>query len=89
MLALQRRGIGRGDRVAIYLPMRPETVVVLLACGWLGAIAVPLFSGYGPAAMAGRLAQTTAKALVTCESFHHAARPFGLSETAREGDGTL
>ena len=69
---LARLGITRGDRVGIYMPMQAETVVALLALGWLGAIAIPLFSGYGPAAIETRLNQTGAKALMLCSSFHMA-----------------
>ena len=45
--ALKALGVGKGDRVAIYLPMIPETVAATLACGRIGAIFLPVFSGYG------------------------------------------
>lgn len=85
--ALKAEGIERGDRVAIYLPMRAETVVVLLACAWIGAIAVPLFSGYGPAAISERLNQTGAKAIVTCAGFQHGGKTIqliGIAQRAAE-----
>ncbi len=59
----------KGDAIGIHLPMMPETVIALLACARLGAIAVPLFSGYGPAAIATRLNDVGAKALFTCDAF--------------------
>lgn len=66
---LRKRGIGRGDAVAIHLPMMPETVVMLMACAHLGAVAVPLFSGYGPAAIESRIRDVEAKLLLTCDAF--------------------
>ena len=58
--------IGKGDAVGIHLPMLAETVVALLAINRLGAIAVPVFSGYGIDAVASRMAAVNAKALFTC-----------------------
>ena len=63
--ALRALDVGRGDRVGIFLPMMPETVMTVLACGKLGAIYVPLFSGFGPEAVASRLRDAEAKLLVT------------------------
>ncbi len=66
---LQSLGVARGDAVAIHLPMVPETVVALLACAHIGAIAVPLFSGYGPAAIETRIRDVGAKVLLTFDTF--------------------
>ncbi|MCV4607735.1 AMP-binding protein, partial [Escherichia coli] len=44
---LKKAGFVRGDAIGIYLPMIPETVISLLAINRIGAIAVPVFSGYG------------------------------------------
>jgi acetyl-CoA synthetase len=66
---LRACGFGKGDAVGIHLPMVVETVVALLAVNRIGAVAVPLFSGYGPAAIASRLRDVNAKALVTCDAF--------------------
>ncbi len=66
---LRHLGITRGDRIGIHLPMMPETIIALLAVGRIGAIAVPVFSGYGAAAIAARLQDTEAKALITCDGF--------------------
>jgi acetyl-CoA synthetase len=75
--------IGKGDRVAIYMPMIPETVVAMLALGRIGAIAVPLFSGYGPAAIETRLKQTAAKALIASATTHRGGKTIDLLETAK------
>ena len=53
--ALKRLGIGRGDAVGLFLPMVPEAVIAFLACAKIGAIAVPIFSGFGAQAVAARL----------------------------------
>ncbi len=62
--ALAALGIGRGDRVALILPQRPETVVVYLACFQMGAVAVPLSFLFGPDALEYRLANSAAKVAV-------------------------
>lgn len=77
-------GIARGDTVGIHLPMLPETVAALLAAGWIGAIAVPLFSGYGPSAIESRLADVKAKALFTCDGFRRRGTIVPAYEAARE-----
>ena len=60
--ALASMGIARGDRVAIILPQRPETVVAYLACWRMGAVAVPLSFLFGPDALEYRLANSESKA---------------------------
>ncbi|MCP9493277.1 MAG: AMP-binding protein [Pyrinomonadaceae bacterium MAG19_C2-C3] len=66
---LRHLGITRGDSIGIHLPMMPETIIALLAIARISAIAVPVFSGYGAAAIAARLQDTEAKALITCDGF--------------------
>ncbi|HEY4377474.1 MAG TPA: AMP-binding protein, partial [Acidimicrobiales bacterium] len=67
--ALAARGIGAGDAVGIFLPMLVETVVAAMAVAKLGALFLPIFSGYGADAIAVRLADAEAKALVTADGF--------------------
>jgi acetyl-CoA synthetase len=66
---LRHSGIGKGDAVAIHLPMTQDIATVLLAIGRIGAIAVPVFSGYGVEAISSRLNAVNAKALFTCNGF--------------------
>jgi len=66
---LRTLGISRGDAVGVHLPMMPETVAAILALARIGAISVPLFSGFGPAAIESRLRDVDAKALFTCDAF--------------------
>lgn len=63
--SLERHGIKRGDRVAIYLPQAPETAMTHIAVYKMGAVAVPLFTLFGVDAIQYRLANSGAAALVT------------------------
>jgi acetyl-CoA synthetase len=65
---LRSRGIGRGDVVAIYLPMIPEAAAAFFAIAKIGAIAMPLFSGFGPQAVIDRLADGGARAVITADA---------------------
>jgi acetyl-CoA synthetase len=60
-------GIGRGDAVGIFLPMSPQVAIASHAIAHLGAVQVPIFSGFASAAIASRLADAKAKALITCD----------------------
>ena len=64
---LAARGVGAGDAVGVFLPMLPETVATVMAVAKLGAIFLPIFSGYGAEAVAVRLEEGAAKALVTAD----------------------
>jgi acetyl-CoA synthetase len=82
--ALRQRGLGRGDAIGIHLPMMIETVAALLAINRIGAIAVPVFSGYGIDAIASRLNAVKAKALFTCDGFPRRGKEFNSLEIAKE-----
>ena len=77
-------GVGEGDRVGIYLPMIPETVVTVLALGLLRAIYTPIFSGYGATAVASRLQDCEATILVTADGFRRRGSIVPLKATADE-----
>ncbi len=64
---LRSLGLGKGDIVAIYMPMLPETAAAFLAVARIGAVALPLFSGFGPAAVANRLNDAAAVAVLTVD----------------------
>ncbi|HYY88597.1 MAG TPA: AMP-binding protein, partial [Chloroflexota bacterium] len=65
--ALKALGVGKGDRVGLYLPMVAEVVIAQLALGKIGAIYTPIFSGFGAEAIAARLQDAEAKLLITCD----------------------
>jgi acetyl-CoA synthetase len=82
--ALRDRGIGVGDAVGIFLPMLPETVVAALAVAKLGAMFLPVFSGYGAEAIAVRLEDAGAKALLCADGFYRRGKPVPMLATALE-----
>jgi acetyl-CoA synthetase len=65
--ALTGLGVGRGDRVAIYMPMIPETVVAMLACARLGAIHTVVFGGFSADALASRIEDCDCKLVITAD----------------------
>ena len=65
--ALKELGVGRGDRVAIYLPMIPELPVTMLACARLGAAHSVVFAGFSANALRDRIIDAEAKVLVTAD----------------------
>jgi len=72
---LRALGVGRGDVVALYVPMIPEAAVALLAIARIGAIAAPAFSGYAAEALAERLYIARAKVLITANgAMRHGTR---------------
>lgn len=75
-------GIGVGDTVGIFMPLMPEAVAVTLACEKVGAICVPLFSGFGPEAVAERLRDSGARLLVTADGYLRRGRLIRMKEIA-------
>lgn len=62
---LKKQGIKKGDRVCIYLPMIPETAIVMLACARIGAVHSVVFAGFSPEALKNRLLDADCKLVVT------------------------
>src|SRR5205823_6431584 len=60
-------GVEPGDRVALFLPMSPEVAIASHACAHLGAVQVPIFSGFASPAIASRLQHAEAKVVVTAD----------------------
>lgn len=81
---LRSLGVGRGDRVGLCSPMTAPAAAALLAIGRIGAIGVPLFSGFGPSAIATRLRDAGAVALITAHRISRRGTLLNLLETARE-----
>jgi acetyl-CoA synthetase len=81
---LAARGVGSGDAVGLFLPMLPETVAALLAVAKLGARFLPIFSGYAADAVAVRLADGDAVALVTADGSVRRGRTVPMKEIADE-----
>jgi len=81
---LKALGVGEGDRVGVFLPMSPEAVIATLAVVKLGAVYTPCFSGFGAGAVASRLSDCEAKALITADGFQRRGQVVRLKETADE-----
>ncbi len=68
--SLRSLGLGKGDAIGVFMPMVPEIVVAMLAIIKIGGIFLPLFSGFGAAAIVSRLNDAEAKALFTAAGTH-------------------
>ncbi|MCK4971133.1 MAG: AMP-binding protein, partial [Thermoplasmata archaeon] len=79
---LRHLGISKGDTIALYMPMVPETVVQLLACLKIGAICIPIFSGYASPAVAQRLQNAEAKLLFTADGSSRRGKPISIKPNA-------
>jgi acetyl-CoA synthetase len=75
---LKVRGIGRGDRVMIYMPMIPEAAAAMLACARIGAIHSVVFGGFSPDSLAGRIKDCDAKAVITADEGVRGGKPIPL-----------
>jgi acetyl-CoA synthetase len=64
---LKSRGVGRGDRVMIYMPMIPEAAAAMLACARIGAIHSVVFGGFSPESLHGRIVDCDACAVITAD----------------------
>ncbi|WP_075182802.1 acetate--CoA ligase [Pantoea sp. 1.19] len=73
-------GIGKGDVVAIYMPMVPEAAVAMLACARIGAIHSVIFGGFSPEAVAGRIIDSSARLVITADEGVRAGRTIPLKK---------
>jgi acetyl-CoA synthetase len=80
--ALRDRGVESGHTVGLYLPLIPEAVAAYYGCAKVGAIAVPIFSGFGPEAVATRLTDCEARILVTADGFPRAGKEVDMKAVA-------
>ncbi|WP_436923711.1 AMP-binding protein [Halosimplex amylolyticum] len=79
---LDSRGVGVGDTVGLYMPMVPEVVSILYGCFKVGAIAVPIFSGFGVDATATRIDDAECSVLFTGDGFYRRGSEVRLKGTA-------
>ncbi len=82
--ALQAAGIRTGDSVGIYLPMSPQVAIASHACAHIGAIQVPIFSGFAAPAIAARLADSGARALITADGSYRRGTEVPMKTIADE-----
>ena len=81
---LKSLGIGKGDRVNIYLPMIPEAAVAMLACARIGAPHSVVFGGFSSQALADRINDAQAKLLITADGGYRRGEVFPLKQAADE-----
>lgn len=85
---LKKKGVKKGDRVSIYLPMIPELSIALLACARIGAIHSVVFAGFSAVALQSRIHDCQAKVLITSDAVLRAGKTIPLkpnADTAMEG----
>ncbi len=80
--ALTNLGVQQGDAVAVYLPMGEEAVVSFLSIARIGAVFIPIFSGYGTDAVATRLEDPRPAALICADGFRRRGKLVKSKETA-------
>jgi acetyl-CoA synthetase len=81
---LESVGIETGDTVGLYMPMVPEVISILYGCFKVGAIAVPIFSGFGTEATATRIDDSECSVLFTGDGFYRRGSKVYLKDTADE-----
>ncbi|WP_369140863.1 acetate--CoA ligase [Modestobacter versicolor] len=82
--ALTSLGVEAGDRVAVYMPMIPETVITMLACARIGAVHMVVFGGFSPDALASRITDADAKVVVTADGGYRRGAPSALKPNVDE-----
>ncbi|ARF59641.1 acetate--CoA ligase [Streptomyces gilvosporeus] len=82
--ALVELGVQTGDRVAIYMPMIPETVVAMLACARLGAPHSVVFGGFSADALATRIEDADARVVITADGGYRRGKPSALKPAVDE-----
>lgn len=81
---LKTRGIEKGDRVIIYMPMVPEAAIAMLACARIGAIHSVVFAGFSSSALADRVIDCKAKAILTSDGNFRGNKKIGVKSVVNE-----
>jgi acetyl-CoA synthetase len=82
--ALLAKGIAKGDRVIIYMPMVPEAAIAMLACARIGAIHSVVFAGFSSSSLADRIQDCKAKAILTADGNYRGNKKIGIKEIVDE-----
>jgi acetyl-CoA synthetase len=81
---LKARGVKKGDRVTIYMPMIPEAAYAMLACARLGAVHSVVFGGFSPDSIAGRITDCDSKIVITADEGLRGGKPIPLKKNTDE-----
>ncbi|WP_133510821.1 acetate--CoA ligase [Candidatus Thiosymbion oneisti] len=79
---LKSRGVRKGDRVCIYMPMIPEAAVAMLACARIGAVHSVVFGGFSPDSLRDRILDSDCRTLITADEGIRGGRPVPLKKHA-------
>jgi len=82
--ALKAQGVGKGDRIVIYMPMVPEAVIAMQACARIGAIHSIVFGGFSATALRDRIEDAGAKMVITADGGHRGGRIVELKAATDE-----
>lgn len=82
--AMKAKGIGKGDRVIIYMPMVPEAAVAMLACARIGAVHSVVFAGFSSTSLADRINDCEAKAVLTSDGNFRGAKKIPVKAVVDE-----
>lgn len=81
---LKNLGVGKGDRVSIYLPMIPEAVFAMLACARIGAVHSVVFAGFSASSLAGRIQDSDCKIVITADGSYRGDKVINLKSVVDE-----
>jgi acetyl-CoA synthetase len=81
---LKKHQIQKGDRVCLYMPMIPELAIALLACARIGAIHSVVFAGFSSTALAGRINDSSCKAVITSDGAYRGSKIIAIKEVVDE-----
>lgn len=79
---LKNNGIGKGDRVCLYMPMTPEAAIAMLACTRIGAVHSVVFAGFSAQSLADRIEDAHCKLLITADGLYRGNKHLGLKDIA-------
>ena len=82
--ALKGRGVKKGDRVCIYMPMIPEAAYAMLACARIGAVHSVVFGGFSPQSLKDRILDSDCRVVITADEGVRGGRPVPLKQNTEE-----
>ncbi len=82
--ALRRLGVGKGDRVVVYMPLVPEGIITMLACARIGAVHSVVYAGMGTQALSSRIADSGARVVVCTDFTYRRGKKIALKPTVDE-----